>query len=136
MPKVATSLLINDEGKILILKRSEKVLTYKGLWGAVTGYVEENETPYETAIKEIKEEVGINKEDVSLIESLDSVKFTDIYNGEEYNWNIFPFIFKIKKNSKINIDWEHLEYEWILPSEIEKYDTVPLLKEIVSKLLK
>jgi 8-oxo-dGTP pyrophosphatase MutT (NUDIX family) len=47
--------------KLLILKRSDKVGTYKGLWGGVAGYVEENEEPYETALKEIKEEVGIEK---------------------------------------------------------------------------
>ena len=135
MLKVATCLLINDEGKLLILKRSEKVRTYKGLWGGVAGYVEENEEPYETAIKEIREEVGIKGVDVSLIRQLDPIKFTDFYEGEKYDWKIFPFLFKIEKKGKIDIDSEHLEYRWIPPSEIEKYDTVPHLKDIVSKLL-
>ena len=135
MLKVATCLLINDEGKLLILKRSEKVRTYKGLWGGVAGYVEENEEPYETAIKEIREEVGIKGVDVSLIRQLDPIKFTDFYEGEKYDWKIFPFLFKIEKKGKIDIDSEHLEYRWIQPSEIEKYDTVPHLKDIVSKLL-
>jgi len=134
MPKVATCLLINEEGKLLILKRSEKVRTYKGLWGGIAGYVEENEEPYETAIKEIREEVGIKKEDISLIKRLDPIEFTDYYNGEQYDWIIFVFIFKIEKKGKIQIDWEHLEYRWIPPSEIEKYDTVPHLKDIMSKL--
>jgi len=135
MPRVATCLLINDEGKLLILKRSEKVRTYKGMWGGVVGYVEENEEPYETAIKEIQEEVGLNKEDVTLIKKSDPIVFTDLYEGQHYNWKIFVFLFKIKKKSKINIDWEHLEYRWIPPSDIVKYDTVPRLKEAVSKLL-
>ena len=135
MLKVATCLLINDEGKLLILKRSEKVRTYKGLWGGVAGYVEENEEPYETAIKEIREEVGIKGVDVSLIRQLDPIKLTDFYEGEKYDWKIFPFLFKIEKKGKIDIDSEHLEYRWIPPSEIEKYDTVPHLKDIVSKLL-
>ena len=124
-----------DDGKLLILKRSKKVRTYKGLWGGVAGYIEENEDPYETAIKEIREEVGINEEDIILIKQLDPIEFTDFYNGEQYCWEIFPFLFKIEKNSKINIDWEHLEYLWISPSEIGKYDTVPRFKDIVSILL-
>lgn len=135
MPKVASSLLKNEEGKILLLKRSQKVSTYKGRWGIVAGYVESGETPYETAIKEIREEVGIDEDEIELIKELDPVEFTDFYDGKIYDWKIYPFIFIIKKKGKINIDWEHLEYCWIHPTDIEKYNTVPRLKEIVKKLL-
>jgi 8-oxo-dGTP pyrophosphatase MutT (NUDIX family) len=135
MPKVATSLLIDDEGKLLILKRSEKVKTYKGMWGGIAGYVEEHENPYETALKEIKEEVGLEKDEIHFIKSLDPIRFTDFYNDERYDWEIFAFLFKTEKKDKIDIDWEHSEYRWILTSEIAKYKTVPHLKEVVSKLL-
>ena len=133
MPEVVTCLL-EDNGKILILKRSLKVRTYKGLWGGVAGYVEEGETPLETAIKEINEEVGLEKEDVKLIRRIDPVKFTDFYEGEKYNWTIFPFLFSVDKKDKIKIDWEHSEFRWIIPLEIVNYDTVPHLKEIVMKI--
>ena len=135
MPRVVTCLLINEEGKLLILKRSDKVKTYRGLWGGVAGYVEPGEEPYETALKEIQEEVGIEKEHVVLINQGNIVKFTDIYEGNKYEWTIYPFVFKIRKNQKIQIDWEHLEYLWITPSEITRYDTVPHLKQTVSDLL-
>ena len=135
MPRVATCLLINKEGKLLILKRSDKVKTYKGLWGGVAGYVEPGEEPYETALKEIREEVGIEKEHVVLITRGNIIKFTDIYEGSKYEWTIYPFVFKIRKNQKIQIDWEHLEYLWITPLEITRYNTVPHLKQTVSDLL-
>jgi len=135
MPRAVTCLLINEKGKLLILKRSDKVKTYKGLWGGVAGYVEPGEEPYETALKEIQEEVGIEKEHVVLITQGNIVKFTDIYKGSKYEWTIYPFVFKIRKNQKIQIDWEHLEYMWITPSEITRYDTVPHLKQTVSNLL-
>ena len=32
MVKVATSLLLNNKGKLLTLKRSDKLKIYKGLW--------------------------------------------------------------------------------------------------------
>ena len=89
----------------------------------------------ETAIKEIKEEVGLEKNDVNLVKQYGPVKFSDIYEGESYDWEIYVFVFIIKKNSKINIDWEHIEKKWILPSEIGEYNTVPFLKEIVYKIL-
>lgn len=135
MPKVVTVLLINDEEKILILKRSNKVNTYKGMWGGVAGYIEENEEPYETATKEIKEEVGLKEEDVELLKKLDPISFTDFYEGKQYDWKIFPFLFKLKDKRKIKIDWEHSEYRWITPPQIKEFDTVPHLKEVVSKLL-
>ena len=135
MPTVVTVLLINDEKKILILKRSNKVSTYKGMWGGVAGYVEENEEPYETATKKIKEEVGLEYKDVELLKQLDPISFTDFYEGKRYDWKIFSFLFKLKEKRKIKIDWEHSEYRWIAPSQIKKFVTVPHLKEIVSKLL-
>ena len=130
MTKVVTCLLINDEGKILILRRSSKVKTYKELWGGIAGYVEENEDPYGTAVKEIKEEAGISKEELKLIRKGKTIEFTDLYNNKKYDWMIFPFLFFVKK-SKIQIDWEHTEYRWISPSDITRYKTVPHLKDII-----
>jgi 8-oxo-dGTP pyrophosphatase MutT (NUDIX family) len=134
MPKVATCLLINNKGKILILKRSNKVRTYRGLWGGIAGYVEENEEPYVTAIKEIKEEVGINEEDINLVRQLEPIFFTDFYDEIKYDWEIYPFLFKIDKTFQINTDWEHTDFRWILPSEIINFNTVPLFKEIISDI--
>jgi 8-oxo-dGTP pyrophosphatase MutT (NUDIX family) len=133
MPSVVTCLLEHN-GKLLILKRSDKVRTYKGLWGGVAGYVEENEVPYETAIKEIKEEVGIDKDDLRLIKKGNSVKVTDYYNGKKYDWVIYPFLFTIEKKDKVKIDWEHTKFRWISPSEIKNFNTVPHLKEIILKI--
>ena len=134
MTSVVTVLLVNNEEKILILKRSNLVKTYKGLWGGVAGYIEEDEKPNETALKEIKEEVGLENEDVELLKQMDPIFFTDYYEGKKYDWKIFPFLFKIKEKRKIIIDWEHSQYRWISPSQIQKFKTVPHLKEIVSKL--
>jgi len=135
MPRVASCILLNDEEKILILKRSNKVRTYKGLWGGVAGYIEKGETPYETAIKEIWEEAGIKEEEITLLKKLDPVEISDIYEEKNYDWIIYPFLFKSEKKDKVNIDWEHTEWRWIAPSELKKYDTAPHLKEIVFKLM-
>jgi 8-oxo-dGTP pyrophosphatase MutT (NUDIX family) len=132
MPQVVTCLLEN-KGKILILKRSEKVLTYKGMWGGVAGYVEKNEKPIQTSIKEIYEEVGLTEKDIKFINKLSPIKFKDTHCGKEYDWIIFPFLYSVDDKNKIKIDWEHSDYKWIFPSEISDYDTVPHLDEIVKK---
>lgn len=135
MAKVTTCLLVNEKGELLLLKRSDKVSTYKGMWGGVAGYVEIDEEPYETAVKEIREEVGIKEDEITLIKQLDPIKLVDHYKEVRYDWEIYVFVFKVEKKDKIHIDWEHYEYKWVPPSEIEKYNTVPHLKKIVSELL-
>ena len=49
---VVTSFL-NYNNKILILKRSEKIRTMKGLWSGISGTIENNETPISRAKIEI-----------------------------------------------------------------------------------
>src|SRR5512136_2341818 len=109
MPQVVTCLLEHD-GKILLLKRSNLVSTYRGLWGGVAGYVEEYEDPYDTALKEISEESGIDPEGVTLVKQGDPVEFSDTYEGKRYNWVVYPFLFHVYDKSLVRIDWEHEEY--------------------------
>ena len=133
MTDVVTCIIEND-GDILILKRSEEVGTYKELWGGVAGFVEENEEPYNAAIKEIKEEIGIDKDDVLLVKKANEIKFTDLYGDKFYDWVVHPFLFHIKDRDLIKIDWEHTEYKWIKPEDIKKYETVPRFYDVVNKI--
>ena len=134
MPQVVTCILEHD-GKILILKRSNLVGTYRGLWGGVAGFVEALEEPYDTAIKEIWEEVGIGTNELRLVRKGEPIEFTDLLEGRRYEWVIHPFLFHVDHAELIHIDWEHEEFRWVYPSDLKKYDTVPQLDELVEQLL-
>ena len=54
--------LFNDEGKVLLQKRGDS-----GKWGFPGGAIELGETPEETAVRELKEETGLDVEVESLI---------------------------------------------------------------------
>ncbi len=136
MPSVVSCLLVSDAKKILVLKRGSLVKTYKGLWGAVAGYVEENEEPYETAIREIREETGLMEKEIRFIRKGETIQFTDVDENVTYDWVVHTFLFSVEKNAKIKISWEHTSYKWILPSEISKYKVVSHLPDIVSKMFK
>jgi 8-oxo-dGTP diphosphatase len=131
---VVTCLLEHD-GKILILKRSNQVGTYRGLWGGVAGYVEEFEDPYDTALKEIREEAGVDLVDVELVRKGTPLEFSDTYEGKQYNWIVYPFLFHLQSKELVHTDWEHEEYRWVHPSEVKRLDTVPGLDEVVKELL-
>jgi len=134
MPQVVTCLLEHG-GKILLLKRSQRVGTYRGLWGGVAGYVEELEDPYDTAIKEIREEAGIRIDDLELVRKGDPLEISDTHEGKRYDWIVYPFLFHIQSKDLVHIDWEHEEYRWVHPSEVRRLETVPGLDEVVKQLL-
>jgi 8-oxo-dGTP pyrophosphatase MutT (NUDIX family) len=134
MMHVVTCLLEHEE-KILLLKRSNLVGTYRGLWGGVAGYVEELEDPYDTAIKEISEEAGIDLDALTLVKKGNPIEISDMYEGRQYNWLIYPFLFHVEGKELVRIDWEHEEYRWVYPSELKKFNTVPGLNKVVVQLL-
>jgi 8-oxo-dGTP pyrophosphatase MutT (NUDIX family) len=134
MPQVVTCILEHD-GKILLLKRSNQVGTYRGLWGGVAGYVEELEDPYDTAIKEIREEAGIELDALELVLKGNPIEISDTYEGRRYHWIVYPFLFHVQTKELVHIDWEHDEYRWVHPSEVRKFDTVPGLDEMMMQLL-
>jgi hypothetical protein len=49
-------------------------------------------------------------------------------------WAVHPFLFEVKKK-EIMLDWEHMDYLWISPGEIDNYSTVPKLKETLKSVL-
>jgi 8-oxo-dGTP pyrophosphatase MutT (NUDIX family) len=134
MPQVVTCILEHG-GKILLFKRSNLVGTYRGLWGGVAGYVEELEDPYDTAVKEIRQEAGIGVDALELVRKGESIEFSDTYDGRRYDWIVYPFLFHIESKELVRVDWEHEEYRWVFPSEVKKFDTVPGLDEVVAQLL-
>lgn len=124
--RVSTSFLENKD-RLLILKRSHKVATHKGMWACVSGRIEKNKTPYQQALKEIHEETSLTNEHIKLIRKGTPISIID----KQYKkiWKVYPFRFKVFNPKKIKIDWEHTKCRWINPENIDKYNIVPKLKE-------
>ena len=130
--RIVTSFIkYNDQ--ILILKRSEKVRSMKGLWSGVSGIIENNENPIDRAKIEIFEEVGIKEKEIRLVKKLEKMKIQS-QQYKNHEWEIFPFLFETK-NENIELNWENSEFKWILPKELKNYQTVPNLEKILVNLL-
>jgi len=128
--EVATSFLMFKD-KILLLRRSKKVSTYKGLWAGVSGSIEKGEKPIERAIKEIKEETGLKDGEFKLVKKGKFFAFEDENLG--IKWVVHPFLFEVKTD-KIKLDWENKEAKWIKVSELKCYKTVPKLREAFKRV--
>ena len=130
---IVTSFLKNDD-KILILKRSDKVKSMKNLWAGISGIIEKDDlSPLSRAEIEIFEEIGIRKEQINLLKESQQMKIVSV-QYKNHEWNIFPFLFKVE-NPEIKLNWENSEFEWVKPSNIVNYKTVPSLDKILFNLL-
>ena len=130
--KIVTS-FIRDNDKLLILKRSDKVKSMKGLWAGISGIIENNEEPLSRAKIEIFEEVGITEDNITLVKATEEMRI----NSPQYKnheWEIFPFLFESNKPT-IKLNWENSDYKWIDIEELEKYETVPSLQKVLFNLL-
>ncbi len=125
---VVTSIIENDN-RILILRRSERVKSFRCKWAGVSGYFEKNEDLLSRALIEIYEETKINKRDLILKKIL---RETAVKTKDEKILAIQPFFFS-SKTKNISINWENSEIRWIKEDQIKNYDTVPKLTDFLKE---
>ena len=63
--KKIVTCFIEHNDKVLILRRSNKVGTYRGKWASVSGHIERGEDEHSRALIEIEEETKLKKSDVT-----------------------------------------------------------------------
>ena len=130
--KIITCILKNKD-KILILKRSDKVKSMKGLWAGISGIIEKNEEPLTRAKIEIFEELGLDEKQIKLVKTAEEMRIVSP-QYQNHEWEVYPFLFEVK-NPKIKLNWENSEYKWIKSNEVTNYETVPSLDKVLINLL-
>ena len=91
----------------LILKRA-KTKIYEHLWQGVAGKIEQGEAAWQTAIRELKEETGLDPHQIFVADHIS--KFYEV-NGDRVN--LVP-VFGIEVNSKdVILSEEHVKYKWV-----------------------
>ena len=123
---VVTCFVVRSDGKLLALRRSDRVGTYRGKWAGVSGYLE-RESPRDQAWIELREELGLDEGALELEVEGEPLTISDQVEGK--TWLVHPFRFRLTGDPVLRLDWEHLEMKWILPREIRSLATVPNLLE-------
>jgi len=126
------TVFLTHRSKILVLKRSREVGTYKGHWAGVSGHLESKD-PLKQAYTEMAEEVGLGKQDVTLVKAGKPLEIVD--DAQDRAWRVHPFLFAVHEPDKIRLDWENIARRWILPEEIDQLKTVPALKETLDRVI-
>ena len=102
----------NGKLEFLLLKRSPEQY-YPNLWQMVSGKIKENETAYNTALREIKEETSLIPEKFWVAPTVNSFYSPD----KDYICLLPVFAVKVKYESKVILSKEHVEFKWVAPEE-------------------
>lgn len=114
-------IVLKEDGKILVIKRSEKEDVFKDLWDTPGGEIEFGENLKQALKREIKEEVGM---EVEVLFPINTWSF--FRNKRTY---VVGITFLCKPRSKdVSLSGEHKEYKWVCEEEVDKLEMNENLK--------
>jgi 8-oxo-dGTP pyrophosphatase MutT (NUDIX family) len=111
---------VTPDNMVLVLKK------HNGNYSFAGGHREKKETPFETAKRECKEEIGF----VPKGSIIDFIK----YKKKETTNNCFSFIMKINKPFVPILSNEHKNYAWIPFEKISKMKLSKAVSDLVPRL--
>lgn len=124
---IVHTIISNERGEVLILQRSKKNDVLPEYWDIPGGTLKDGEDPAEGAIRETKEETGLDISNLKLFFQKSNV---DTSKNKQFVTLVFH-----TKSSSANVvvsPEEHDAYAWILPSKISTYKTVDYLSDCLS----
>lgn len=124
---IVHTLISNNLGEILILQRSRQNDVLPEYWDIPGGTLEDGEDPAVGAIRETKEETGLDVSNVRLFFQKSNV---DISKNKQFVTLVFHTNTS-KSRVVLNPD-EHEKYAWIQPSEINRYKIVEYLSDCIN----
>ena len=115
-PVSALVLIYTTDLQVLLMERADKA----GFWQSVTGSLENGETPYEAAIREVAEETGLDARQYDL-QDWQSSNVYEIYPHWRYRYapNVTQnteHLFGLELPAPLPVQLapdEHVRYEWV-----------------------
>ncbi len=110
--------LINRRRVLLLKRRSLPFLKNPGIWSFLFGARKRGERRIETAYREVREEVGLEKARLRLLDGGLEVGLYDA--GKTIRWQNRFFIFR-SDSSHIEKDYENAAYRWASMGEVRDH---------------
>lgn len=124
--KRAAGIIFTDGKSILLLQRSDSG-KHPETWALPGGKAKEGESDIATAIREVKEETGI--------ESIPGHRFDEMANKEN-NKKFTAYFYWTDKQFDVSLSNEHLDWAWVSFDQMKEYSLHPKLKEHLPEYLR
>lgn len=118
---------------MLLLLRSQGVSVLPGLWAGISGRIEPGEAPVDAALREMEEETGVSRADVSVCVTGRPLEIPD--RGTSLLWVVHPFLAVLRRRGPVRLDWEHAAYRWAGRGDMARLRTVPGLESAFEALI-
>lgn len=118
-PESVLVIIATERGEVLLLERRD----WPGFWQSVTGSLEPLETPFETAKREVFEEIGLLAPEGALVDCGQATWYT-IY--PEFQHRYAPgtdrnlehcFRLHLPERCAVQLSNEHVAYQWLPAAE-------------------
>lgn len=114
--------------KILLIRRSDTLHFYPGVWNGVSGFLDDDKSVEEKVLEELREELGMEKEHVKSI--VLGILFHQEAPDIGKTWIVHPVLVEVNTDA-IRLDWEGAECRWILPEEVRNFDLMPGFEKVL-----
>lgn len=123
---IASAVIKNTEGKILLVQRSNKS-SFPSHWQLVEGKLEEGESITGALTREVKEEIG-----GSVVEMEIKTTFYNALEVKGLKYLAFRVVFFVKLESEaIVLSHEHKAFSWYTKDEALTLPLLPGIKEVL-----
>jgi 8-oxo-dGTP diphosphatase len=127
---VGVGILIRKGDEYLLIKRASE--PDKGLWSVPGGMVEVGEKVEEAAIREAKEETGLEIEIVKDLGAVDKIVRDDV-GKIKYHFIIIDYLAEPVAGEMHHHD-DALDAQWVHPREFRKYMMSPTLVDLLRRI--
>lgn len=114
----------------LLIRRAITQTHFPDMWQVVTGTIEEDETPLQTAFREIEEETGLIARELFVLPHIGI-----FYDASKNAMNLVPCFAAIlspfsqdnqdNQDNIVRLSNEHSEFKWCLPEEATRTLVIP-----------
>lgn len=118
---------VDGEGRFLLLQRANDPVD---AWCYVAGKIEKNEKAYESAIREAKEETGLDVKDLYSADTCE--QFYEI--NRDSIWIAPVFVGFVNEKAEVRLNNEHNRYKWCTFDECLELLTFPGTKKIIESI--